>query len=122
IVEAAGAESGSTLLSVEVRHLGGALERSATDDGAATFAGSWFAVFAVGIAATPALHAASKRDSTRVIDALEPWDSGRDYMNFRESRQPGDRLFSPDRHERLRQIKRRVDPDDVIRSNHPVAP
>jgi hypothetical protein len=55
-------------------------------------------------------------------DAAKPWDSGRDYMNFRESRSTGARLFSAEIHERLRAIKRRADPLDVIRSNHPVRP
>jgi FAD/FMN-containing dehydrogenase len=120
VVEAAGAESGSSLLSVEFRQLGGALDRSKPGDGAATFAGSSYAVFAVGIAATPQMRDATERDVARVIDAIEPYDSGRDYMNFRESRSTGERLFSGGAFERLRAIKRRVDPADVILSNHPV--
>jgi FAD/FMN-containing dehydrogenase len=120
VVDAAGAESGSSLLSVEFRQLGGALDRSLPGDGAATFAGSSYALFAVGIAATPEMRAAAERDVARVIRSLEPWDSGRDYMNFRESRSTGPRLFSAERFERLREIKRRVDPTNVIRSNHPV--
>ena len=120
LVEAAGAESGSSLLSVELRQLGGALDRAAPGDGAATFAGCGFALFAVGIAATPEMHAASERDSRRVIAAVEPWDAGRDYINFRETRSTGGRLFSAAVHERLAEVKRRVDPRDLIRSNHPV--
>ena len=122
IVDAAGAESGSSLLSVEVRHLGGALGRTSPGDGAATLAGSAYAVFAVGIAATPELYAASERDSKRVVEALAPWDSGRDYVNFRETRSTGARLFSEALHDRLREVKRRVDPLDMIRSNHPIGP
>jgi FAD/FMN-containing dehydrogenase len=120
LVESAGAESGSTLLSVELRQMGGALDRSAPGDGAATFAGTSFALFAVGMAVTPEMHAATERDVHRVIEALSPWDSGRDYMNFRESSSNGKRLFSSDRYERLLAVKRRVDPDDLFRSNHPV--
>jgi hypothetical protein len=89
-------------------------------DGAASFAGSSYGVFAVGIAATPAMRAATENDLERVLAALAPWDSGRDYMNFRETRSTGERLFSAERFARLRAIKRRVDPTDVIRSNHPV--
>jgi FAD/FMN-containing dehydrogenase len=122
LVESAGADSGSSLLSVEIRHLGGALARTSLGDGAANFVDAAYGVFAVGIAATPELHAASERDSKRVVARLAPWDSGRDYMNFRESRASGARLFSPEIHRRLREIKRRVDPHDVIRANHPVRP
>ena len=120
LVEAAGAQSGSSLLSVEFRQLGGALDRAKPGDGAATFAGSEYGVFAVGIAATPEMHAKTEQDVARVLAAIEPWDSGRDYMNFRESRSSGERLFSAERFERLRAVKRRVDPANLIRSNHPV--
>jgi FAD/FMN-containing dehydrogenase len=120
VVEAAGAESGSSLLSVEFRQLGGELDRSKPGDGAATFAGSSYAVFAVGIAATPQMRDATERDVARVIEAIEPYDSGRDYMNFRESRSTGERLFSGGAFARLREIKRRVDPANLILSNHPV--
>ena len=120
LVASAGAESGSSLLSVELRQMGGALDRSAPGDGAATFAGTGAALFAVGMAMTPEMYAASERDAHRVIEALSPWDSGRDYMNFRESRSNGERLFSGDRFERLLAVKQRVDPDDRFRSNHPV--
>jgi hypothetical protein len=41
-------------------------------------------------------------------------------MNFRESRSTGERLFSGGAFARLREIKRRVDPANLILSNHPV--
>jgi FAD/FMN-containing dehydrogenase len=120
VVGAAGAESGSSLLSVEFRQLGGALDRSMPGDGAATFAGSSYGLFAVGIAASPEMAAKTEQDVQRVVAALAPWDSGRDYMNFRETASTGERLFSAERFARLREIKRRVDPTNLIRSNHPV--
>jgi hypothetical protein len=43
-----------------------------------------------------------------------------DYLNFRETRTTGQRLFSPDVYRRLRAVKAAVDPDDVFQSNHPV--
>jgi hypothetical protein len=119
IVASAGAESGSTLLSVEFRHLGGALSRSKKGDGVALLDAA-FAMFAVGIGATAELAEQTHRDVAKVLTALEPWDSGRDYLNWRETRQPGERLFSAERYERLLEIKSKVDPDDVFRSHHPV--
>ncbi|HEX6788189.1 MAG TPA: FAD-binding oxidoreductase [Gaiellaceae bacterium] len=120
IVEAAGAESGSTLLSVEVRQLGGALGRRAEGDGAA-FLDSEFALFAVGIAPpVPEIVAKTRGDVARVLAAVDPWESGRDYLNFREDRTTGERLFSGETHARLRAIKEAVDPANVIRSNHEV--
>jgi FAD/FMN-containing dehydrogenase len=119
LVQSAGAESGSSLLSVEVRHLGGALARTEEGDGAALLDKA-FAMFAVGIAPTPEAAERTVHEVERVLTALAPWDSGRDYSNWRETRSTGARLFSPETYARLREIKAEVDPDDVIRSNHPV--
>ena len=120
IVSSAGAESGSSLLSVEVRHLGGALQRSAEGDGAALIDAPYI-TFAVGIAPTPELKKQTLADVGRVLEALSPWDFGRDYLNFRESsKQPGERVWSADRYARLREIKAAVDPDNVLMSNHEV--
>jgi len=119
IVESVGAESGSTLLSVEVRQLGGALARRAEGDGAA-FLDREFALFAVGMAPTAEFGAKTRSDVERVLAAVEPWDSGRDYLNFRENETTGERLFSAGRYARLRAIKAAVDPENRIRSNHEV--
>ena len=119
IVESAGAESGSSLLSLEVRHLGGALARTAEGDGAASL-DKPFVMFAVGIAPTPDAAERTFDDVQRVQVALAPWDSGRDYSNWRETRSTGARLFSPETYARLREIKAKVDPDNLIRSHHPV--
>jgi hypothetical protein len=77
-------------------------------------------MFAVGIAPTPELAQRTTNDVRRALAALEPWDSGRDYSNWRESRASGARLFSEETYARLQEVKERVDPDDLIRSHHPV--
>jgi len=119
IVASAGAPSGSSLLSVEVRHLGGALAESKPGDGAAIIDSAYMA-FAVGMAPVPAVAERTAADVARVMAALEPWDAERDYLNFRESETTGERLFGEERYGRLREIKERVDPDDLFLSNHPV--
>ena len=119
IIESAGAGSGSSLLSVEVRQLGGALARRHDGDGAGLL-DTAFAMFAVGIAPTPEAAERTRHDVGRVLEALAPWDSGRDYSNFRETRSTGARLFSEETYARLKEIKQQVDPDDLIRSHHPV--
>ncbi|HEY6069138.1 MAG TPA: FAD-binding oxidoreductase [Gaiellaceae bacterium] len=120
LVEAAGAGSGSPLLSVEVRHLGGALARPAPGSGALATIDAGFAMFAVGMAPTPELGAAIRAHVELVQTALAEWDAGRDYLNFTERRERGDRLFGAVAHRRLQAVKARVDPDDVFRSNHPI--
>jgi len=54
------------------------------------------------------------------MDAVRPWAAGRAYLNFAESRRDPHTLWTEEANHRLRRIKATVDPDDVIRSNHPV--
>lgn len=120
IVAAAGADSDSPLLSVEVRHLGGALGRMQPGHGALATIEARFAMFAVGISMTSELGAVMKAHIEVVQAALASWDAGRDYLNFTERRERGERLFGSATYRRLQTVKGKVDPDDVFRSNHPV--
>ena len=120
VVAAAGAGSGSPLLSVEVRHLGGALGRMQPGHGALATIEAEFAMFAVGISITPEMGAAVRAHIEVVLAALAPWDAGRDYLNFTERRERGERLFGASTYRRLQTVKAQVDPQDLFRSNHPV--
>lgn len=120
LVAAAGAGSGSPLLSVEVRHLGGALARIRPGHGALATIEAGFALFAVGMAMTPGTGAAVRAHIEVVRAALAPWDAGRDYLNFTERRERGERLFGSTTYKRLQAVKAAIDPGDVFRSNHPV--
>jgi hypothetical protein len=105
IVAAAGAGSGSPLLSVEVRHLGGALGRMQPGHGALATIEAGFALFAVGMAMTPELGAAVRAHIEIVQAALASWDAGRDYLNFTERRERGERLFGSTTYRRLQTVK-----------------
>jgi FAD/FMN-containing dehydrogenase len=120
LVAVAGAGSGSPLLSVEVRHLGGELARKLPGAGALATIDAKFAMYAVGMAMTPEMGAAVKANVEIVQAVLAPWDSGRTYLNLTEKRQRGERLFGDAAYRRLQSVKAAVDPDDVFRSNHPV--
>jgi len=120
IVAAAGADSGSPLLSRAVRPLGGALGRMQPEHGALATIEARFAMFAVGISMTPEMGAVMKAHIEVVQAALASWDAGRDYLNFTERRERGERFFGSATYRRLQTVKGKVDPDDVFRSNHPV--
>jgi hypothetical protein len=120
LVGIAGADARSPLLSVEVRHAGGALARKVPGSGALASIEGQFLLFAVGMSPTPELGAAVRAHVELVQNALLPWDSGRMYLNFAEKRQGGERLFGDLNYRRLQTVKAAVDPDDVFRSNHPV--
>jgi hypothetical protein len=120
LVRVAGAGSGSPLLSVEVRHLGGALARKSPGAGALATIDGRFAMSAAGKAMPTELGAAVRAHVEIVQAVLGPWDSGRVYLNFAQKRQKGERLFGDATYRRLQAVKAAVDPDDVFRSNHPV--
>jgi hypothetical protein len=51
-----------------------------------------------------------------------PWATWQAYLNFAETQHPTARFWTEPAYQRLRQIKATVDPDDIIRSNHPIPP
>jgi FAD/FMN-containing dehydrogenase len=121
VVRVAGPGSGSPLLSVELRHLGGALG-SPTGGGPQANVPGNCAVFAVGIAATPEMGEAVEAQLRRVKDALGPWHAEYDFFNFLDSPAGGDAVLPRDSYDRLRQIKAHYDPAESIISAHPVRP
>jgi hypothetical protein len=117
-----GSAEGSPLLSVELRHLGGALTPGRMTGGAVSGIDAEFAMFAVGI--TPTAEAAEAVESAviGVQHVLGPWTTGGVYLNFAERPKTGKSLFGAAAHARLREVKAAYDAADVIRSNHPVKP
>jgi FAD/FMN-containing dehydrogenase len=122
LVRIAGAETGSPLLSVEIRHLGGELSRRPADGGARSAIDAPYALFALGMAATAESGRAIGAYVEQLIKALDEWAAPEMYLNFAESRRDPITLWGDDAYRRLRRIKARVDPDDLIRSNHPIPP
>jgi hypothetical protein len=111
---------GTPLLSVEIRHLGGAVSRPRGHHGAVSAFEAPFIFFAIGIAPGPEAHDAVEEAVGFLSDAIAPWGADHTYMNFAETRRSAGSLFTPEAHERLLRIKSEVDPQDVIRSNHPL--
>ena len=122
VVQAAGPESGTVLLSVELRHLGGALAEPSPEHGAVGEIDAAFAHFSVGLAMTPDVAAAVRHEVERVLGVLAPWEAGRTYFNFTERRVESNGLFPEETVRRLAAIKRQVDPDNIFLACHPVAP
>ncbi len=121
IVQTAGAGTGSALLSVEVRELGGELGRARPQNGAQASIDAPYAMYAVGMAPAPEAELIVRSQVEALMGAMAPWTASSRYCNFCETSQPGETLWSETSIQRLRQIKARVDPEGRIRSNHPVA-
>ncbi len=111
------------LLSVELRHLGGALTPGRAEEGGAVdgLPGA-FAGYAVGIAPFPEAAAAVHASVTELGQAVAPWVIDRCYLNFAESSQAGAVFFGEETYARLQAVKTAYDPGDTIRANHPVPP
>jgi FAD/FMN-containing dehydrogenase len=120
LVAVAGPGSGSPLLAVELRQLGGALSVPPAEHGALAKVDGAFALFAVGMAMDEAAGAAVAAHVERVVEAMDPWDAGRRYLNFTERPSEPEAFFAEATLRRLQAVKRDVDPSDVFRSNHPV--
>jgi hypothetical protein len=112
---------GPTLLSVELRALGGAVRRPARDGGAVAGFDADAALFAVGIVPDDTAGPRVRLALDTVRAALAPHLSRRSYLNFSEEPRDEAELFGAAR-DRLRTVKAAYDPHDLIRANHPVRP
>jgi len=121
LVEAVGADSGSTLTSVQLRQLGGAMARAGDGAGAAGAIDEPFMVFALGVPMTPALEEAIHADLARLDAALAPYAADRGCFNFLRPHDDRSRAHTPETLARLRALKAERDPDGLIRSNFPLS-
>jgi len=122
LAAAAGPDADTVLSSVEIRHLGGALTRPATDGGAQPSIDASYLLFAVGATPTPDLVSAVRAQAQAVKHALAPWHASHDSYNFNQTAGPASAVLPPASYHRLQQIKAAYDPDQVIISAHPVQP
>jgi FAD/FMN-containing dehydrogenase len=111
---------GSPLLHVEARHLGGAAARRSADHGVLDAIDEPFVVFTFGLTPDPDVFAAVEHHARLLLESLRPWDSGRRYLNFAETRMDPGSIFPAEALQRLRAAKARYDPDDRFSVNHPV--
>jgi hypothetical protein len=119
LVEAVGPGSGSGLVSVEVRHDGGAAGRGGEGHGAMDRMPGSFLLFGVGVVPEPAAAGPTAEWLGAMSAAMAPWDVGR-YLNFTGEEVDAGAAFDAATVERLRAAKRAYDPEDLFHANHPV--
>lgn len=122
LLEVAGPGSGSPLLSVELRHLGGALDRVPAGAGALSYLDGRFALLAVGIPMGPEVAAAIEERLASVTRTMGRWGYGRSYLNFSDRPTDTRTAFDPATHERLRRVRARFDAGEQLHPNHRIAP
>jgi len=120
LVEATGPGSGSALMLVELRHMGGAMHRGGPHHGAADTMPGEFMAFAAGMPMGPEHAGAivSSLDAMRAV--LGDYDTGRTYLNFVEHVTDPAAFYGEEAYARLRAIRAQVDPDGLFRANHQI--
>ena len=120
LLEAVGPGSGSQLVSVELRHCGGALSREPEGAGALAALPGEILAFGVGIVPVPEAMAPTEAWLGALSAALAPHASG-NYLNFCDSRVDPLTAFPPETVTRLLEVKQRYDPENLFYANHPIA-
>jgi FAD/FMN-containing dehydrogenase len=110
----------SPLVSVELRHIGGALSRPAAGGGVLDSVAASFLQFAVGIVPDPALREPVVGRVTELEAAMAPWSAGR-YRSFSLNPVAAADALPAEKVERLRAVKAEYDPDGLFLSNQPIA-
>jgi hypothetical protein len=113
-----GPGSTSSLLAAELRQLGGAIGRDPEQHGALARIDAAFATFGVAIAATPEMAMQGQLDAHAFTASLEPWSTGRSYLNFSENPVPVKDAFEELPWLQLKGLRSAFDPDDRFLANH----
>ena len=126
LLEVAGPESGSPLIMLEVRQLGGALARISGRLSPMGGGEAGYSMNGVGATFTPEMAEGVKAHLARVTEATREHQTGETYLNFMELDGSGEErvraAYPPEDWERLVALKDRLDPDNVFRFNRNIAP
>ena len=121
LIQTVGPGSGSPLLSVELRHLGGRLADAAPGHGALASLEAGFATATYSVVPDTDRAIAVGRHAAMLRSSLAPWEAERNYPNFAERSFDLADLFSAADCERLGRVKAQYDPENLIVSTHPVS-
>ena len=114
-----GPGTNSPLLSVEIRHIGGAVAREGDGHGVLASIEAPFALFGVGIPMSPEMGAAIGGTLDGMRSSMAPYIASQAYFNFSErSTDPATFYGAAERYARLCKIKSMVDPVGMFRANH----
>jgi hypothetical protein len=117
-VEVAGPDSGSPLLMTELRQCGGVLREPAPGAGALSHLNAEFLCEGIGLPMTPELGEAIDGHIDATRQALEPWCTEYRYHNFADRMDiKSESIFDAPTLERMRDVKRRYDPDGLIQGS-----
>ncbi len=120
LLQMAGPKSGSPLAIVELRQLGGALARRAPGHGAVGGIDADYVLFLCGMALDANMGAFMKDFAVRIKSAMAPWSTPGQYLNFAEDAVDPSLSHDADTWTRLKAVKTRLDPENLIHANHAI--
>ncbi|MFI5711907.1 FAD-binding oxidoreductase [Kribbella sp. NPDC051620] len=109
----------SPLMLVEVRHVGGAFTRPGAHESAVGTMTDPYFVLLGGLAMAPEHGPAIQAEIDTVVSGLAPWAGGLLPPTMAHG-EPVEDIYPPATLTRLREIKHRVDPTNVVRGNRPL--
>jgi len=120
IAEAARMDGTAPLISVEIRHLDGAVGRPDPNGGVLSHLEAAYAMFSVGVPMGPVTGAAIEERIGELRASAEPWLSRSTYFNFTENDVDPSDFYPVGAYDRLAAIRAEVDPDGLFRSRHTI--
>ena len=117
LVATVGPGTGPEIMSVEIRHLGGAAGREEPGAGALARLPGGYILFGIGVTPDGDSASAVRARLRAMLDSTAELASGL-YLNFAEHRVDTRRLFTPETHARLQAVRRQAGPDGRFRANH----
>jgi FAD/FMN-containing dehydrogenase len=127
LLEFAGPDSGNPLISIEIRALGGALDREPSVPNAVPSRGIPYVLFAFGVGG-PDQAGELRGWLERMVETFAPWEvddrRAPNFLSIDEAVTPSQvrLVYGAERYDRLARIKGRLDPDNMFRMNHNIAP
>lgn len=120
LVAVAAMDGTSPLLSLEVRHLEGALGRPDPNGGALSHLEAPYVMYAVGAVTSPEAVASIGERVDAIRSSLAPWLSRSAYFHFAERGVDKRALYPAGVYERLAGVRADVDPEGLFRARHTI--
>jgi FAD binding domain/Berberine and berberine like len=125
LVRVAGAGSGSPLIILEIRQLGGALAPTAENLSPMGSGDARFSMNAIGATFTPEMADGVRDRIALLSEATRPYQTGETFVNFMEEDPAEERVraaYPPEDWERLVDLKDEHDPHNLFRFNRNIPP
>jgi hypothetical protein len=122
LVAAGGPDARLPLTSIEIRLLGGQFGQVRPGTGSLAEIPAPFLMYGVGLVPDPAQLPEIQGQVQAVTSAMAPWAAAQRFFNLSETSRPAGSFWPKPTFDRLRQVKTAVDPDNIVRANHPVPP